>query len=196
VEATCTKAGSETVLCALCDATVSLRYLEATGHTLKTEGNGAVSCTLCGLVVTPAFDASISGSVKSTGAGAVSLELWAEDTQIASVSSEDGSYVFEGLTAGDYTLTASKENHVTRSYSISLQEKEVTLDVTLRLLGDVDGDGRVTIGDVGRLYSHISRTRLIVDEYSLQCGNVNGSSLNIADVGILFAHVKETQILY
>jgi hypothetical protein len=196
VEATCTSGGSETVLCALCDATVSVRFLEAAGHTLETQSNGAVSCTVCGTVITPASGAVLSGSVRSSGKGSVTLELWSDGIRIASVSTEDGSYTFDSLTAGDYLLTVSKENHVTRSYTLHLQAESATQDVSLYLLGDVNGDGKVNMGDISRLYAHVRCVNPLTDPYLLECADVNGKGINMSDIGSLLGHIRGTKTLY
>ena len=67
----------------------------------------------------------------------------------------------------------------------------------LALLGDVTMDGRVNITDVNRLYSHVRKTSLITDEYSLACGNViDAARINITDVNRLYSHVRKINPLY
>ena len=197
VEPTCTQSGSETVVCTLCDATVSLRFLAAVGHTPRTDpATGAVTCSVCSHVITPAVGVTLSGSIKSAGTGTVTVELWAGDERISSLTSEDGSYAFGNLTAGDYILRISKVNHITREYCVTVAVEDTVQNVTVCLKGDINGDGRVNAGDVGRLYSHIKGTNPITDQYSLLCANVNGNSLNISDVSSLYSPIKGTKFLY
>jgi hypothetical protein len=85
---------------------------------------------------------------------------------------------------------------VTREYTVTVGSEAVAQNVKICLIGDVTGDGQINIGDVGRLYSHVKGTNLITDEYSIQCGNVNGGSLNIGDPAGIYAHVKGTRPLF
>ena len=61
------------------------------------------------------------------------------------------------------------------------------------LLGDLNGDGRVNIADVSRLYSHVKGTNPLTQENPVAWGDTNGDGrLNIADVSRLYSHVKGT----
>ena len=72
----------------------------------------------------------------------------------------------------------------------------MTQDVTIHLLGDIDGNGKVNIGDVAKLNAHIKGSALLTDAYALECANVNGGKLNMGDTAGLYAHVRGTKKLY
>ena len=108
----------------------------------------------------------------------------------------DGSYLFEGLQPGVYTLTATATNRVTRSYTLTVGNTDLSCNITLHLIGAVDGNGKVNIGDVAKINAHVKGSALLTDPYWLECANVNGGKLNMGDVSTLYAHIKGTKKLY
>ena len=135
---------------------------------------------------------TLSGTVK---AGA-SLTLSLEAEVLKTVHAETGDYTFDGLLPGVYTLTATATNHVTRTYTLTVADQPLTQDVTIHLIGDIDGNGKVNIGDVAKLNGHIKGTAPLTDEYILECANVNGGKLNIGDTASLYGHIRGTKKLY
>ena len=142
----------------------------------------------------------LSGSIDSYGdaSGTVTLELWSEGSQTAdyTVTVTDGGYSIADLVEGIYTLKVSKKNHVPREYTVTVAGDALTLDVKLHLIGDIDGNGKVNVGDVSKLNSHLKGTNVITDAYMLLCANVNGGSLNMGDTAALYGHIKGTKPLY
>lgn len=63
------------------------------------------------------------------------------------VTGDSGKYSFEGVTAGAYIIEASAESHNTFSKEINVS-RPVTVDITLYISCDADGDGEVTMKDV------------------------------------------------
>ena len=127
--------------------------------------------------------------VDKTAATAVSIVV-ASDT----ASGKTGNYALENVAAGTYTLKVSKLNHVTREYTITV-EADLTQDVKIHLVGDVDGNGKINVGDVSKINSHI-KSGTLTDEYMILCANVNGGKLNMGDVSSIYAHIKGTKKLY
>lgn len=139
---------------------------------------------------------SFSCNVESVGDdGTLMLELWQVGNDAASYTVTDGCS-FTNVAAGDYTLVVSKPNHVTREYAVTVCAQDLTLDVKICLLGDVNGDGSVNIGDAAKVYSHIRGTSALTDEYQLACANVNDGELNIGDAASLYSHIRGTKKLY
>ena len=140
---------------------------------------------------------TLSGSFTTGAEGNVTLELVGEGTALRTVvSGKTGTYSFENLAAGTYTLRVTKANHVTAEYTITVGSNAVTQDAKICLLGDVDGNGRINVGDISKLLSHVRGTALITDEYLLECANVNGGKLNMGDISAIYAHIKGTKTLY
>ena len=106
-------------------------------------------------------------------------------------------YDIPSVAAGTYTVQVSKNNHVTRAYTVTVGGDTKTLDTRIYLLGDVNGDGIVNIKDCSRLFKHVNTTQLLTDPYALKCANTNGdSAVNIKDCSRLFKHVNTTQPLW
>jgi hypothetical protein len=186
---TCTADGTERAVCLTCGA-LDVRTAEGTapGHSME---NGI--CTVCGHMEA----VLLSGSITVFEEGSVALTLTALGTEkpLQSVTTNTGSYNLNVM-PGQYILTVSKENHVTRRYTVTLEAEALTLDVKLHLIGDIDGNGKINMGDVAKLSSHIKGSTPITDEYQLEIANINGGKLNMGDTAALYSHVKGTQMLY
>lgn len=140
---------------------------------------------------------SLTGTVTSFGEtnDAVTLKL-SGGGNAYEITSTDGNYRFSAVAAGTYTLTVSKKDHVTRTYSVSVGNY-TTLDVKIHLIGDIDGNGKVNVGDTTKVYSHVKKTSLITDEYMLLCADVDGNGkINVGDTTKIYAHVKKTSLLW
>ena len=126
-----------------------------------------------GVITTYGNGITVSGSVVSYGdeAEAVTIELWQEGIGEASysitVSGNDASYSIDEVDAGTYTVKVMKKNHVSREYTITVDESDVTQDVNICLLGNVTGDGRVNAIDINRLFAHTNASGMLTDEYTL-----------------------------
>ena len=144
----------------------------------------------------PVLGATVSGTVVSGANGDVTIELIADGEVFASVTAtgKEGSYSIVDVAAGTYTLKVSQLNHVTREYAITV-EADLTQDVKIHLIGDIDGNGKINVGDVSKLNGHM-KGNLLTDEYMLLCANVNGGKLNMGDVSSIYAHIKGTKKLF
>lgn len=151
-------------------------------------------CSVCGQSETgeiPVYTA-LSGSVKTFGDGQPMIELYFNgDVTPARVLQATDVYQMEALLTGEYVLTISKDNHVSRSYTVTLGEEASVLNLKLHPLGDITGDGKKNVGDVSKIYSHIKKTSLITDEYVLLCADLTGDGrINIGDTAEAYASIK------
>ena len=106
-------------------------------------------------------------------------------------------YDIPSVAAGTYTVQVSKKNHVTREYTVTVGSDVKTLNAEIRLLGDVNGDGRVNAMDCTRLFKHVNKTQQLTDPYALKCAETNGDGrVNAMDCTRLFKHVNKTQLLW
>ena len=106
-------------------------------------------------------------------------------------------YDIPSVAAGTYTVQVSKNNHVTREYTVTVGGDVKTLNTEIWLLGDVNGDGRVNAMDCTRLLMHVNKTQSLSNPYALKCADVNGDSrLNAMDCTRLLTHVNKTQPLW
>ena len=144
----------------------------------------------------PVVGVTVSGAVVTGADGDTTIELLNGEEVVATVtaSGKEGTYSIENVAAGTYTLKVSKLNHVTREYTVTV-DADLTQDVKIHLVGDVDGNGKINVGDVSKINSHI-KSGTLTDEYMILCANVNGGKLNMGDVSTLYAHIKGTKKLY
>ena len=146
----------------------------------------------------PVLGATVSGAVVTGAEGDVTIELIADGEVVASVTAtgKEGAYSIVDVAAGTYTLKVSQANHVEREYTITVADEDLTQDVKIHLIGDIDGNGKVNTGDVAKLNAHLKGTNKLTDEYQIKCANVNGGSLNMGDTAALYGHIKGTKKLY
>ena len=106
-------------------------------------------------------------------------------------------YSFSQVPVGTYTMKVSKANHVTREYTVTVGTAAVTQDVEIWLLGDVNGDGKVTTIDFGRVNSHARNVSLLTG-YELKCADVIGSDgkVTTADAARINAHARGVSTLW
>ena len=143
-----------------------------------------------------AVGAALSGKITSFGDASemVTVQLWQEDA-VYTVTTTEGTYTFENVAFGSYTLKVSKAKHVTRAYAVVV-EADAQLDVKIHLLGDVTGDGRVNVADTSKVYSHVKGSALLTD-YALACADVDGNGkINVADTSKVYSHVKGSKLLW
>ena len=139
----------------------------------------------------------MGGTVTSFGNenGRVTLSLIPQGStqavQTVQVTGNSAIYVMEGVQNGEYILKATKFNHATREYSVTVTGGELTQDVALCLQGDVSGDGRINVGDTAKCYSHVRRTSLLADAYAQACADMNGDGrINVGDTAKIYGLVR------
>lgn len=106
------------------------------------------------------------------------------------VTGNSAAYSFATVPAGTYTLKVMKKGHAPFTKEITVGDSNVTENVTIYLIGDVNKDGVINGQDLQRLYEHLKgENPLPTGEVSL--GNVNGdSNVNGQDLQRLYEHLK------
>lgn len=108
----------------------------------------------------PDGSCSIYGDVTAYGdiSSEISIQLLngenVQETQTAVGNS--GSYSFEDVVPGTYTLRVSKSKHCTRDYTVTVTDGDVEQNVEIWLYGDVNGDGSVDNMDVFQMNRYIA----------------------------------------
>lgn len=141
---------------------------------------------------------SVSGVIESFGeADTVTVTLLHNDEEICNTTADaEGRYSIGNVPPGTYTLRISKENHITRTYTVTMAEANVTVDATICLIGDVNADGKLNMKDWIRLYDHISEVSPL-NGYTLQCADVNADGkINMKDWVRVYDHLSETKPLW
>lgn len=154
-------------------------------------------------LVDPNAGGTLSGTVKSYNSTTdpVTVQLFKSGSSAAAynttVKGNSASYTISGIAPGTYTMKVSKKNHVTREYSVTVSSGTKTQNAEIRLLGDVNGDGRVNTMDCTRLFKHVNKTQLLTDAYAQKCADTNGDGrVNTMDCTALFKHVNKTKPLW
>ena len=112
--------------------------------------------------------------------------------EVISAVSTDGNYSILVPEPGTYILVVSKLNHATRNYEITVERENISLDLKIHLKGDINGDGRVNVSDVGKANAHAKKTKFL-EGYEFACADINGDgTINISDVGKINAQTKYT----
>ena len=154
-------------------------------------------------LVDPSASGTLRGTVKSFGSTTdpVTVQLFKSGSSAAAyntvVKGTSASYTISGVASGTYTMKVSKKNHVTREYTVTVTTGTKTQNAEIRLLGDVNGDGRVNAMDYTRLLRHVNETQPLTDAYALKCSDVSRDTrVNAMDYTRLLRHVNETQPLW
>lgn len=155
---------------------------------------------------------TLSGTATSykttqTASDAVTLTLTGSDNNFTSTitvtasnydskNSAATAFTFENVPEGNYALTVSKDNHVTREYTVSVSAN-TTQDVKICPIGDVSNDGKISNVDYARANSHFSGASTLTG-YNLQCGDVVKADGVIANVDLarINSHICEVSSLW
>ncbi len=125
----------------------------------------------------------------------VTVKLMSGDTVVKTVTGKE-TYSIEDVEAGDYTLRFSKPDHVTRDYDITVSADTVQ-DAKIHLLGDINGDGKVTTVDFAKANSH-ARQKAPLTGYELKCADTIGGDnvVTTADAARINSHARNKSFLW
>lgn len=74
---------------------------------------------------------------------------------------------------GDYVLSVSKPDCVTKKYEITVERENISLDLVSCLIGDLNHDGKITAADA-LMTLQISVGKLQPDEEQAKAADVDG----------------------
>ncbi len=157
------------------------------------------------VVLDPLGTYTISGTVTSYTSNhtadadkVVTLVLSKNGTEVArtTVNTTEANYSFNSVEAGTYTLTVSKRDHVTRTYTLNVSAA-TTQNVVINLLGDVNGDGKVSTIDAALANWHVQGTKPITDAYTLAVADLNGNGeVSTVEVGQINSHARKLAVIW
>lgn len=143
----------------------------------------------------------VSGTITSYGSGTDTITVQlieaglTEPAYEATVTGNNAAYSFPTVPAGTYTLKVMKKGHAPFTKEITVGDSNVTEDVTVYLIGDVNKDGEINGQDLQRLYEHIKGENPLSVE-ALPLGDVNGDgAVNGQDLQRLYEHIKGENLL-
>ena len=139
---------------------------------------------------------TVSGTVKSYGdaSAAVIVKLMQDGAVVMEQNGTGTStaYSFEAVPAGTYTLKVEKAGHATWTENITVEDADVEKNVTVYLWGDINGDGKINIADVNRLFRHTTKKEIVLPDEQLAVADVtHDGKVNVADVNRLFKFVTK-----
>lgn len=140
----------------------------------------------------------LTGTLTTFDAGDATLTLTVQGdtTPVCTVSLADGLYRIDTLVPGEYVLTLSKAGHKTRTYPVTVVSGDNTMDLKLHRPGDINGDGKVNMGDVSRVFA-CSRGTGALTGYELACADAtDDGKVNMGDVSKVFSHVRKRSSLW
>ena len=153
-------------------------------------------------IVDPNASGTLTGTVKSFNSTTdpVTVQLFKSGSSAAAyntaVKGNSASYTISDITPGTYTMKVSKKNHVTREYSVTVTTGTKTQNAEIRLLGDVNGDGKISTADVLKANFHAKRVKLLTG-YEFLCADVNGDGkISTVDVNKINSHAKKVNLLW
>ncbi len=221
---TCTEDGVRIYTCS-CDD-IYTEIIPALGHTPAeavkekevpaTESatgsyDSVVYCSVCGdeisreTVTIPVIGSgtTISGNFTAFGeaSDATFIALFKESSEetVASLmkSAVTGTYEFENVEDGNYTIVISKKDHVTRTYTVEVVDGEaLTQDLKIHLKGDIDGNGKIMVTDYNAILRHVKKTGAL-EGYAFHCADIDGNGkIMVTDYNAVLRHVKKTSSLW
>jgi len=182
-----------------CQITGGAVVIDGTAYTAKSYFN---TLTLTDITLpVKSKGVEVSGTVTSYGSDSESVTVQLIETGLTEPAYEDivsgnsATYSFATVPAGTYTLKVMKKGHAPFTKEITVGDSNVTENVTIYLIGDVNGDGVINGQDLQRLYEHIKGENPLSVE-ALPLGDVNGDgAVNGQDLQRLYEHIKGENLL-
>ena len=140
----------------------------------------------------------VSGTITSYGSDSESVTVQlieaghTEPAYEAIVHGNSAAYSFPTVPAGNYTLKVMKKGHAPFSKVITVGSNHVTENVTIYLIGDVNGDGAITADDLTALARHVAKISIITDTAALaRCDVTKDGSVTADDLTMLARYVAK-----
>lgn len=144
---------------------------------------------------------TVSGTVKSYGGASevvtVTLTKQGKTTPAFTdtLTGNSAAYKFENVSAGTYTLKVEKKGHAPWTEEITVGDGNVTKDVTIYLIGDVNGDGLITPNDASLISQHCVGSYVIPNAL-LPAADVDGNgTITPNDASLVLQHCVGTYVI-
>lgn len=133
---------------------------------------------------------SIPGVTDLSG---VEVVLTIDGRQVTVITDEAGTFSFDGLRDGDFTISLASENYVQSCQGANVAEgSSVNLGSIELLAGDINGDGSIDIADFTFMAARYRSSQGDAD-YDARADLNKDSVINIQDLAILGSHFGSTQ---
>ena len=169
---------------------------EGNGTALTVEYSLAVSSGLRGQAVSFCDGSDVTVSLFADGSTEPKYTVAVPGGTKDSSGQYTATYDIPEVDPGTYTMQVSKKNHVTREYTITVGTDAVTQDVKIHLMGDINGDGRISISDINIANLHAKGKKILLG-YEFACADINGDGrVTISDVNKMNLHNKGKSLLW
>ena len=98
------------------------------------------------------------------------------------VKGNSATYSIEGVASGTYTMKVMKNNHVTREYTVAVGTENVTQDVKIYLLGDINTDGARNAADLTKLKKALLGIETVNSNEKVRYDIKTDDEINIIDL--------------
>ena len=114
-----------------------------------------------------------------------------EPLKTLKLTGNSAAYSFTDVTAGEYTITVSKNNHYSQSFDFSVvDEIVIEKDLLIYAYGDVNRDGKLNILDSTVTLRHIKRIEPLDDE-AFAVADINGNgNITVSDYAMIVKQIK------
>jgi hypothetical protein len=117
------------------------------------------------------------------------------NTYTGATSGYTSTYSVPEVVDGTYTLRVSKANHVSRDYPVTVSGGDLTQDVKIHLVGDINGDGKCNTVDKKMIFNHIKDSSKALTGYEFDCADIDGNQrVNVADKKNVYNHLSGTSL--
>ncbi|MGN0555102.1 MAG: cohesin domain-containing protein [Candidatus Fimenecus sp.] len=126
---------------------------------------------------------SISGTINSFGFenDAVTLRLLQNGAEISKITSTDSIYAFFEIQPGEYVIEISKPHHATMTYEVMVTDTDVVKNLSIQLLGDLNGDGKINAVDARWVLQAASGARELTDAQKAAADLNGDGKINAVD---------------
>ncbi len=211
----CENEGLKVKICSSCGDKVEEK-IPAAGHSYEasyteptetTQGYTTYTCSVCGNAyiddyIDPVTQVSFTCIVTSylSESDEVLVELIKrgeeEPEYSMSLAGNSSEFTFEEILSGAYTVRLSKNNHVTREYTIIIEREMDAPEFKIHPVGDINGDGKVNSVDAA-MGNAQARGVSTLEYYSFLCADVNGDGkVNSVDAARINAHARQISSLW
>ena len=184
-------------LTGLAPGTYKVRYAENNNY----NASEAVTVTIEASSTALSISGGVTSFIGNKDEAPIFIELYSGTTKVDDVELQPGnntSYRFSNVAPGEYTIKVAKADHATRTYTVTVTDKSETVDVEIHLMGDLNGDGKVTTIDFARAYWHACGVEgKTLSEYEQACADVvEGDGITNADALRINQHVRKINPLW